>query len=395
MRNFTLLLTVFITGSLLGWFAHQRFTQPPVASVPPGTPLATPATAVPPAEPGRTRPLDLPSQLSQLLQSGAHTEALDVYAAIADQYDEQTQEAARSQVLAHASSLIAARQYITAQQLLEAYLLLAYRDVDAYILLAETGLAGNEWRRAIDLYYDAKGHAHRVATIERLNALIRVAVEQHAGRLEQHRDYPGLLDLYRHLTQLEPDHAAYFIGLAAAQLALDDREAARRSLQLIEQDVEVGGKARSMLASLEPLAPPEPYVEAPQEQPLISGVALTRNGLHFLVDADSGRGADIRLLIDTGASMTIIKPEVLERPGIKARRTGKTGIFSTANGPVRAPIYRLDSLTIGDWQVDQLEVGVLALNGRAPFDGLLGMNFLSHFQFFIDQNEALLRLSPN
>jgi predicted aspartyl protease len=25
-------------------------------------------------------------------------------------------------------------------------------------------------------------------------------------------------------------------------------------------------------------------------------------------------------------------------------------------------------------------------------DGLLGMNFLNHFQFFIDQNEARLRL---
>jgi predicted aspartyl protease len=60
---------------------------------------------------------------------------------------------------------------------------------------------------------------------------------------------------------------------------------------------------------------------------------------------------------------------------------------------VQAPIYILDSLTVGDWGVNQLEVGVLDLNGGPDINGLLGMNFLRHFQFFIDQNEALLHLS--
>jgi predicted aspartyl protease len=48
---------------------------------------------------------------------------------------------------------------------------------------------------------------------------------------------------------------------------------------------------------------------------------------------------------------------------------------------------------VGDWQVSQIEIGVLDLGGSAGVDGLLGMNFLSHFRFFIDQNEAMLRLS--
>ncbi len=50
---------------------------------------------------------------------------------------------------------------------------------------------------------------------------------------------------------------------------------------------------------------------------------------------------------------------------------------------------------MGDWQVSQLEIGVLELGGSSAIDGLLGMNFLRHFQFFIDQNEAMLRLSIN
>jgi len=70
-----------------------------------------------------------------------------------------------------------------------------------------------------------------------------------------------------------------------------------------------------------------------------------------------------------------------------------TAVFNTANGPVRASIYTLDSLSVGDWQVNNLEIGVLDLGSRPDMNGLLGMNFLSHFQFFIDQDKALLRLT--
>ena len=45
--------------------------------------------------------------------------------------------------------------------------------------------------------------------------------------------------------------------------------------------------------------------------------------------------------------------------------------------------------------VNNLETGVLDLAGQTGIDGLLGMNFLRHFRFFIDQNESELRLSIN
>ena len=93
--------------------------------------------------------------------------------------------------------------------------------------------------------------------------------------------------------------------------------------------------------------------------------------------------------------MTILTPDVLEQHGIGYQNTGRRGVFNTANGPVQAPIYKLDSLLVGDWQVNQLEIAVLDLSSHSNIDGLLGMNFLRHFQFFIDQNEALLRLSVN
>ena len=91
--------------------------------------------------------------------------------------------------------------------------------------------------------------------------------------------------------------------------------------------------------------------------------------------------------------MTIISSAALQQRGLRYRETGRSQLFSTAYGRVSAPVYLLESLSVGDWYVQQLEVVVLDLDGHAVMDGLLGMNFLSQFRFFIDQNASMLRLS--
>jgi clan AA aspartic protease (TIGR02281 family) len=185
------------------------------------------------------------------------------------------------------------------------------------------------------------------------------------------------------------------MGLATAQLALEDRVSAYHTLQLVAQDPDVGARARAMLAELSVAFADMQASGTPDAGSEIAGIPLMRSGNHFIVGARPAGGRSIQLLIDTGASLTILTPQVLARHGIRYRDTGRTGVFSTANGRVSAPVYQLDSLAVGDWQVGPLDVGVLDLGGRSGVDGLLGMNFLSHFRFFIDQNEASLRLSAN
>jgi clan AA aspartic protease (TIGR02281 family) len=136
-----------------------------------------------------------------------------------------------------------------------------------------------------------------------------------------------------------------------------------------------------------PASEPDP----PAAAGALAAVPLHRRGNHFLVDARLDDGASVRLLIDTGASMTILTPRALAGSGY--RDTGRSALFSTANGRVRAPVYTLDALSVGSWQVSRIDIGVLELDDSRTIDGLLGMNFLRHFQFFIDQNEAVLRLS--
>jgi clan AA aspartic protease (TIGR02281 family) len=224
-----------------------------------------------------------------------------------------------------------------------------------------------------------------------LTRRIRVQAGGEARALRERDDQHGLLEFYRHLTQLEPDHAEYFIGLAGAQLALGDMDAALRSLQLVAHDPAYAAQVAPMLAQLQHgSASGREAAAVPVE---VTGIPLQRHGNHFLVEARPGRGHGLSLLIDTGASMTILTPAALQRRDIRYTDTGRSGVFNTANGRVRAPIYRIDTLSVDGWEVTRLDVGVLDLGDRTDIDGLLGMNFLQHFQFFIDQNHSLLRLS--
>jgi clan AA aspartic protease (TIGR02281 family) len=381
-----------ITGWGLGWYSHDHWKpEPQLSRVPvrmkPSSPpgLSKSADHLIPARPERD------DAILQLLQDKAFARAVEAFEALQAQADDATLQRARDQLLGDARQLLVHADYDSAIQLLQRYLEAAYRDVEARMLLSEALRGADDPRAAIEQLYEAKGQAWRPEMLEQLSSRIRALVTDYAGRLRQSGDNNALLELYQALTQLEPSYAPYFIGLASAQLALADSDAARQSLLLVAQDPEVGARARELLEQLRVAAtesqPPKTSATATD----VAGIPLVRNANHFLVDARLGE-AQARLLIDTGASLTMLTPEALQRRGVSAHNTGRTGFFSTANGRVSAPIYRLEALSVGGWQVSNLDVGVLEVD--APhFDGLLGMNFLGKFQFFIDQNASVLRLS--
>jgi len=396
MRKLTVGLLIFMAGWGLGWYTFKHWDTDPNQSAPPANPAASN-----PVSPEETAAFFTPTapghgdDIVNQLQRNEFETVLERYESLQVQAGDAAVADARTQILAHARLLIAERRFSLAEQLLQHFLVAAYRDVEARILLAAAYRGQEDFPAAIDQLYEARGSAYRPAMLQRITGQIRSIVAELTQSLKRNDDQIALLALYQHLIQLEPDYAPWFMGLAVAQLALDDKEAARRSLLLVSQDPDVGAQAQAMLSELSiafaEMQDPEPRDSATG----VVGIPLHRSGNHFIVDAIPANGRSIRLLIDTGASLTIVTPDVLELRGISYQDTGRTGVFNTANGRVRAPVYKLDSLSVGDWQVKHLEIGVLDLGSRSGVDGLLGMNFLNHFQFFIDQNAALLRLSAN
>ena len=382
----------------LGWVSHQQWNAEPDIVVSMRAPLLPPpALRNKSNSTASTNEDHLPADhtlavILRLLEQKQFQAALEHFEVLQTNANDTLVLQARELFLSHARRLIHAQDFRLAKQLLKFYLQNSFRDVEALLLMSEIDLAENNFQSAINRLYEAKGYAYRPEMIDQTRERIRQVVDRQTRLLQQRKNHVELLELYQYLTQLEPDYAPYFLRLATAQLALSDTRSARRSLHLIEQDPDVGLQAQAMLKQ-PPLA--EPAQAEPTTQMETADIPLSRVGDHFLVDAWLNNSTQVRLLIDTGASMTILSPGMLERNNIAYRDTGKTRLFNTANGQVSAPIYEIGSLSLGEWQVSPIKIAAMPIDHTTAFHGLLGMNYLKHFQFFIDQNEARLRLQGN
>ena len=115
-------------------------------------------------------------------------------------------------------------------------------------------------------------------------------------------------------------------------------------------------------------------------EPVSSGRSLSidadRRG-HFKVDARI-EGRHIDFMVDTGATMVIIRESDAARVGIRPMRSDYTATVSTANGKIKAAPAKLDRVEVGGITV--YDVPALVLPDDALWKNLLGMTFLSRLK---------------
>lgn len=109
-----------------------------------------------------------------------------------------------------------------------------------------------------------------------------------------------------------------------------------------------------------------------------------------IVQARLNNSVYVNLIVDTGASFTVISPAVAKDLGIDIEDDLPTASFQTANGIISAPIVTLDSIEIKGMEVRGLTASVQDISPEVS--GLLGLNFLQHFRMDIDHQNALLHL---
>jgi len=111
----------------------------------------------------------------------------------------------------------------------------------------------------------------------------------------------------------------------------------------------------------------------------------------ILVPIVVGGSVHGRLIVDTGASLTVLSPEILKALGLAIPADARRGHFRLADGRVvQRPIVRIASLRVGDMTVEDLDVVIGERAG--PADGLLGQNFLRHFRVAIEPERNRLVL---
>ena len=402
MRLLVLLGCVFTLGWILSWMYYDASTEMAIANPVDSTLL--PQAAIDASQltsresvgetlnrPGKDkqglRPASVFDITLEHLRSGEFEAVMAQYPAIQGQLSASDAIEHRKIIIDHAESLIEAGQAVTAYALLDLYLKYEYRDVFALLLMADIYRDADNEMEAIEVLFQAKSYAHSAEDIEQTVKAIRSTEQNYSAQLLARKDYLAQLNLYQRLTELEPEYALHFIGLAEAYLALGNAVDARKALELAQHDAAVADKANDIIRRMEN--------NAQADGNFAAAVSLQALGNQFLVDAWLNNSQAAVLLLDTGASLSIISRRLLEALRIPYQSADRSAWFSTAGGRIRAPVITLDSIALDGVVVENIEVGVIDEFDNQQFDGLLGMNFLRHFEFFIDQNENRLKLSPH
>jgi predicted aspartyl protease len=125
-----------------------------------------------------------------------------------------------------------------------------------------------------------------------------------------------------------------------------------------------------------------------------ANVSLKPAGTLVLVPA-SVNGVNATLLLDTGASVTLIRPALASRAGVEVPPRARRMYVRVAGGErFLVPFVKVRSLRVGDAAVEGIDVGVFEALGSFPVsvDGVLGGNFLNHFKVTIDRQNRRLTL---
>ncbi|HTT46457.1 MAG TPA: TIGR02281 family clan AA aspartic protease [Pseudolabrys sp.] len=158
-----------------------------------------------------------------------------------------------------------------------------------------------------------------------------------------------------------------------------------RQLLIFAAAALVGGSYIARYADktvVEPAAPQAAAVQAIDQPTQVSAgqhrmeLSSGRDG-HFRVDARID-GRHIDFMVDTGASLVILRESDAAQVGLHPMPRDYTAIVSTANGRTKAAPAKLDRIEVGDITV--FDVPALIMPDDALSQNLLGVAFLSRLR---------------
>ena len=102
--------------------------------------------------------------------------------------------------------------------------------------------------------------------------------------------------------------------------------------------------------------------------------------------------AMVRLILDTGASRTLVNREVIERLGYSLSTGLPTARVATGSRIENMPIITVSRISALGLERGNLEVLCHNLPAGTSIDGLLGLNFFREKKLIIDFREGLITL---
>ncbi len=89
-------------------------------------------------------------------------------------------------------------------------------------------------------------------------------------------------------------------------------------------------------------------------------------------------------ILDTGASYTIISPQIADALFLKPTSRQENVTLQTANGQINAPLVILQSVRLGSLKTSNVTAAIHEFDETSTVYGLLGLSFLNRFQVTVD-----------
>lgn len=124
-------------------------------------------------------------------------------------------------------------------------------------------------------------------------------------------------------------------------------------------------------------------------------IPLKKIGGSFVVQVHLNKERTAQLIVDTGASMTVLSTNIAIDLGLLGTTDTELLTVNTAGGSVQVNMNYLSSLHVGTAQAQHVAVAFHDLpDVPEQIEGLLGMSFLKNFLVTLDAEHSRLILRP-
>lgn len=234
----------------------------------------------------------------------------------------------------------------------------------------------------------------------------RVALASRMSR-RAHRLHPTILLIFWVLAGpfSEASASLYWCTDATGARILTDTPAQLQSCSVIERSAPAESSpsnARNLSTPPSPVpnenigeAPVVPIAPTPVKPTSSVAIPLQRVGHLFVVTIRVNGENEGHLIVDTGASHTVLSRSLAIRSGLLIG-TPNGVTMNTVGGQVQAEVVQVNSLRVADLEVKDSVATIYDLPDAPPgIDGLLGLSFLGRFEVTLDAEKPQLLLNPS
>lgn len=255
-------------------------------------------------------------------------------------------------------------------------------DEDVLLLKIEWFKKTNQVAETVEIYQELIRHAFDPQKEKIWLEQIHKLANQQLMLLKKQQAWQKIIHFLEPLLYEETNYPPYILAVSEAYLRLNERSTALNYLENIRYNKDYQNQIDTLYRLLD------------EQNSGVEMIALTKVNEHFIVDAYINGQQNSRLMIDTGASLTVVSNAYYENLlNTTSVEFGRNMLINTAGGDKKAFSVIVAEFAIGHYVIEDFEIVVMDLENFEKADGLLGMNFLKNFKFEIDQSNSTLLLS--